>query len=213
MEGGVEVKDPSVLVVDDKPTVQDAQRGGRDREEVHGCNAVLVVAKESQPALDDIWGRRASWHVPRDGRLGDGQAQLLQFTVDSRSSPIVLESHSTDQLADLPVHSWPPWAPLVSGELGPIAPKALPMPLHDGLRLDEDESSCPAAPGPSHRDPEGSVRVVQLRPRSPALQHLHLLSQGEVLHNEIRPRPKDRSESPDQRSGEQHEQPEHGSAR
>lgn len=80
----------------------------------------------------------------------------------------------------------------------------------NGLRLDEDEPPCPAVPGPSQRDPESSVRVVQLRPRSPALQHLHLLSQSEILHNEIRPRPKDRLESPDQGRREQDEQPEHG---
>jgi hypothetical protein len=59
------------------------------------------------------------------------------------------------------------------------------MPLHDGFRLDEDEPSCPAAPNTSHRHPEGAVSVVELRPRPPALQRLHLLPQGEVLDNEI----------------------------
>ena len=40
VEGGVEVKDPSSVVVDDEPAVQDAQRGGWDRKEVHRGDAV-----------------------------------------------------------------------------------------------------------------------------------------------------------------------------
>ena len=138
VEGGVEVKDPSSVMVDDEPAVQDTQRGGRDREEVHRRDALLVVAQEAQPALDDIWICRPSRHVPGDGRLRDGEAQLRQFTVNSRSSPVVFQSHPVDQLADLPVHSRPPWATLVSGELGPIASKTLAMPLHNGLWLHDD---------------------------------------------------------------------------
>ena len=93
-----------------------------------------------------------------------------------------------------------------------MAPKAITVPSHDGVRLDEDEPHRPAAPGTSHRQPEGAVSVVELWPTTAALQCLQLLSEGDVLQEEIRPRPKDYPEATEEDRGEQDEEPEHGCA-
>ena len=87
--------------------------------------------------------------------------------------------------------------------------------LHNAHRIELEGPSIrhtKAAPGTSHRQPEGAVSVVQLWPRPPALQCLQLLSQGDVLQDEIRPRPEDDAEGTDQDRGEQDEEPEHGRA-
>ncbi len=80
------------------------------------------LRRNARPASDDIGVRRALRHVAGDRGLGDAEAELAQFAVNARGSPVVLQSHPADQLADLTVDFRPPRFAGRSGELSPIAP-------------------------------------------------------------------------------------------
>ena len=62
----------------------------------------------------------------------------------------------------------------------------------------------------SHRDPEGAVGSTQLRPTSLLHLRLDLLFQGDVLENDLGPRPKSCSKRPENESDEQEDKSGHG---
>ena len=55
VEGGIEVEDPSSVVMDDEPAIQDTRREavGTVKKSMAAMHS-LVVAQETQPALNDI---------------------------------------------------------------------------------------------------------------------------------------------------------------
>ena len=58
------------------------------------------------------------------------------------------------------------------------------MPLDDGVGLDHQDGVAPAAPESGQEHPESAVPLLDLGSLSSSLQHLHLVSKGEVLKDE-----------------------------
>lgn len=73
VEGGIEMKDPTAVVVNDKETIQDAHGSRWDGEEVHRCDPVPMVAKKRHPSLQLSRFWRPSGHVPGDRRRRDDE--------------------------------------------------------------------------------------------------------------------------------------------
>ena len=71
------------------------------------------------------------------------------------------------------------------------------MPPHDGIRSHDHKAVEPPRPGSSERDPEASVHVDDVGPWPLARQGGHLLAQDEVLQDEVRSRPGERPDDPD----------------
>src|SRR5438132_6289875 len=68
----------------------------RNHKEINRCDSVSVVTKEGLPGLR--WPISPRYHVLRDCRLGDLEAELQKLTMDVRRTPErVLETHSSDQ--------------------------------------------------------------------------------------------------------------------
>ena len=72
----------------------------RDDKEINRRDPVSVVVKEGLPCLRRWISPR--YHVLRDCRLGDVEAELQKLAVDMRRTPErVLEAHSSDKVAQL----------------------------------------------------------------------------------------------------------------
>ena len=72
----------------------------RNYKEINRRNAVCVIAKESLPSLQRPISSR--YHVLRDCRLSDVEAELEKLTVDVRRTPErILETHSSNKVAHL----------------------------------------------------------------------------------------------------------------
>src|SRR3984893_152471 len=85
MLGDGSVNDSPAIVGQDDHYIEQPKRGGRHNENIDRSNALGLIAQEAAP------GRRrrpsSSHHVLGDGRLADLDAELEQFTMDSRCSP------------------------------------------------------------------------------------------------------------------------------
>ena len=94
-------------------------------------DVAVPVAQEGLPCL-----RRATsprYHVLRDCRLGDVEAELQKLTVDMRRTPErVLEAHSSDKVAQLFVDLRS--ATERAGFPSPERTKAFAMPTYDRFR-------------------------------------------------------------------------------
>ena len=84
------------------------------------------------------------------------------------------------------------------------------LPLGHGVGVYDDETTHPARPGGSQSDPEGSVDIVEHWTRALALECQDLLSQGQVLDQELRPSEEQRPDDAGNEPGEKCERAEHG---
>jgi len=76
-------------------------------------------------------------HVFCDCRLGDVDAEQLKFAVNPRCTPAnVVAGHCPDKFAHLGCDRWSP-AHLATGLPGPVQPKALAVPAHQGIRFED----------------------------------------------------------------------------
>jgi hypothetical protein len=110
-------------------------KGNRQNyKEINRRDPVSVVVKEGLPSLR--WSTLPRYHVLRDCRLGDVEAELQKLAVDMRRTPErVLEAHSSDKVAH-------PFVDLRSaaeraGFPSPKCSEAFAMPTHDRLRLND----------------------------------------------------------------------------
>ena len=83
--------------------------------------------------MDDDAGRDG---LDETGRSGASEVRRV-------GSGTPLRRHLSDQVADTPVHRWPPGSSVSTREPGPVAPEASSVPTDDGLGLDEDEDVGP----------------------------------------------------------------------
>ncbi len=140
----VDVQDSPSPVLDHEPHVEESKASGRDYEEVHRGDRIPVVAKECGPALPPIKVRLAFRQVARDGGEADAEAEHLEFSLDLSRSPTVLRGEPADEPLELGRDRRATWTPVRHGS--PIEAEAPPVPPHDGLRLDDDESGRPLRP-------------------------------------------------------------------
>ena len=155
-------------------------------------SCLSVILQERAPGLR----RRlaAAHHVFADAGLADVDAELEQLTVDAGCTPTgILPAHPADQISDLARNDGSsrlaaPYLP------GPEQAKALAMPGHDRLGLDDGQRRTPVAPDAGQPDPQQAVRWGQPGPfsRGP-LKHADLVAQSQVLQLEGSARTEDRT--------------------
>ena len=103
----------------------------RNDKEINRRDPVSVVVKEGLPCLRRSISPR--YHVLRDCRLGDVEAELQKLAVDMRRTPErVLEAHSSDKVAQLFVDLRS--ATERAGFPSPERIEAFAMPTHDRFR-------------------------------------------------------------------------------
>lgn len=92
--------------------------------------------------------------------------------------------HAKDQLPHFLVEGLSS-NPLVSRFPGPITLETGPVPTYDRLRLHDDQSLLPVPPQMAHQNPEEFVRWPESRVRVPCLQNSNLLTEGQILKQQL----------------------------
>ncbi len=194
MAGDGAADDLPTAVADDDEDIEQAEGRGGDRGEVHGGEAVAVVAQEGGPGLASGSGRsREVAQEARHGPLGDCEAEAKQLAVDAWRAPGGLRRHSTDEVENLTRQGRAPGGPAPAGEPGPVGSEAGAVPADDGTGLDNGERACPAGPRAAQDDPESAVGGPNAW--SPLCSEGgQLLAQGEVLEKKITARAHGRSD-------------------
>src|SRR3979409_1075541 len=127
----------SPAVPHDQQSIEQAKRDCRHDEHIHRCDPVSVVAEECPPAL----GRRVSSpdHVLGHAGLSDFDAELEEFSMDSRRSPQRIgNAHLADKLAYLQRNCWP--ATAAPRLPAPVRSEPGTVPFYDGLWLHNRQS-------------------------------------------------------------------------
>ena len=132
-----EVQNPPTLMLDDEEAVKHLERDRRDREEVECDDRLAMILEKGQPALAGITAPSNSAKVTGHTPFGDGEPELLKFSVDLRRSPIwVLSRQALDQDTDL--CCYPGSTAAGSRAPTPVQPKPGAMPANDGLGFDDE---------------------------------------------------------------------------
>ena len=121
-------------------------------------------------------------HILRDGGLGDIDAEHLQLPVHTGCAPQgVLLREPSNEVSALRGDRGPPTT--VSPRLpGPVQPKALAVPAHQGLRLEDGECLEAAGPEPLEADPDKTLTAAETKPFAVSgSDHCQLLRQSEDL--------------------------------
>jgi hypothetical protein len=151
MSRDVEVEDATTVMCQNDKNEENLEPNCWHSEEVHRSQLRHVIVEKGSPGLR---GRTRKAHlVLGDSRLGYVDAQLQQFTVDSRCSPEWIgPAHLLDYLSRLSVdlRSTESRTALPS----PVQSKAFTMPSHNSSGLHNDETRSPIRPEPRQSDPD-----------------------------------------------------------
>jgi hypothetical protein len=91
--------------------------------------------------------------------------------------------HLSDEITDV-LGNPPPTRPSRSALPSPVQSESSPLPLDDGLGLDNGQRLSPIGPNTREDDAQGSVSVRQAGPFSIALQDTELVAKNEVLQQQ-----------------------------
>ena len=145
----------TALVMQHDEDEQQAECECRHDEEINTRQAARVISEERAPGLR---GRlRMSDHVFRDGSLADSDPKFKKLTMDPRCAPKrVLSRHSADQGLNVRRNCGP--ASLAWPRLPrPEESRALAVPSHHGIRLDDHHRPKTAGPESVEQNPEDSI--------------------------------------------------------
>ena len=205
--GDIEVQNASAVMGNDEEAIQDAERDGRDGEEVHCRNSFPMILEKCSPALGRLRVPPCTLNPTRNGPFGDIEPEHLQFAVDARSTPCgIFRHHLEDQLAHFSADRFPSRLNSVAGNPLPVKAKPSAMPADHSFRRDDKENVSPPGPEASSQDPEELVGRRQLRSGSPRLEDGQLLTQGQILQHQAAPGVQQAGERP----AKQAEEVEHG---
>ena len=151
----VEMQDAAAIVRQHDEDVQHAKGRCRDREEIDGGEGAGVIGQEGAPRLGGRLARWA-WHQARDLALGDPDAELEQFAMDTWSAPQGVGSrHPADEVAGGAIDGR---ASRCSARTpGPKAAKGQAVPAHHRGWPHDDQNVPPAGPRAREGDPEEPV--------------------------------------------------------
>ena len=187
MVGPIEVDDPASIMGEHDEDEEDAERGGRNREEVNRHKVADMVVRECSPGLRGRFP--PSRHPPGDGPLRDVDSEFQEFAVHAGCAPQdVGMGDPANQFAYLAILAWLTGTAL-PGEASPVRGEALSRPTQHGLRLDNEQGLSPVPPRPGKEEPEESITVPKFRPSLLSMENGELLAEGEILQREIRAQP------------------------
>jgi hypothetical protein len=137
MRGDTNPQYLSSAVPHNQQAIEQTKRDCRHDKQIHRRDAVRMITQERLPPLR--WRASSPDHILGHARLPDIDAQLEQFTEDTRRSPwCVLNAHLEDQVANFQRHDG---ATAAASRLpAPIRPETRAMPADNGVRLNDRQS-------------------------------------------------------------------------
>jgi hypothetical protein len=172
-------------------------------------NVTVGTVKKSMAAMASRWLRRkASQRLAGSGSLALApsieksfarrfETEHQQLSMNARRSPRwILRHHSEDQLPNFLRR--PPFSDRFPHfrDHSPIQTEADSMPSDNGFRGDDEEQLLPLRPEPTNSNPEEFVEQIEIWPRTAPFQHGQLLTEYEILEDEIPARPRNRPRAP-----------------
>ncbi len=125
-----------------------------------GQMAPILVAEEGGPALRS-WPRGLgadAGKISRDCSFGHFEVELQELGVNARGTPSrIRSSHLADETSDFGANA----RPATTGFPSPEEPKGPVVPLDDGLGLNDDQASPPAAPSVEDESPKDRSHRVR----------------------------------------------------
>ncbi len=170
-----------------------------------GQMAPILVAEEGGPGLR-FWPRGLgadAGKISRDGSLGHFEVELQELGMNARGTPgRIRSSHLADETSDFAVNA----RSATLGFPSPEEPKGPAVPLDDGLGLNDDQASPPAAPSVEDESPKDPVPPGEMRPnKCRAMVDDELVAECHDLGGQGGPRP----EEYDEGAGQEAYQSEH----
>src|SRR5262249_34192281 len=102
MSSRIDMQNLPTPMLDDEEAVRNLEPERRDREEVECDDCLAIILEKGLPATAWITVVSNSAKVTGHAAFGDGEPELLKFSVDLRRSPIwVLSRQALDQDTDL----------------------------------------------------------------------------------------------------------------
>ena len=192
LPGHVVMKDTPSIMGDNEEAVKHAEGERGHGKEIHRRDGFPTLAQKGRPSLCRI---RIPWRFPhpaQDGPFRNVEAEHLEFAMNPWRAPgWIVRNHAEDEFAEFNADALPAGANWMSREPGPIRLETGPVPLHNGLRLNENQCLPPAGPEAPQYHPEKSLRNGKSRMRMPPLQDSKLLAESEILQQEIAARRKE----------------------
>ena len=150
------------IVANNKEAVQQLEGDRRDREEIHGCDGVAMIANKGQPAPGQFWISGRMLHPTGDASLAYIEAKHAQFAVDAGSTPGgVFRHHPEDQIPNFLRQSFSTDLFFHIRGQGPVKSKSGTMPADHRFRSDYKERLFPVGPEPAGQDPEQLVNRAE----------------------------------------------------
>src|SRR5215469_13229099 len=154
----VEVQDAPPVMTDHEEAVEHAERNRRDREEIHGCNDLPVVAEKGEPPFSWFVISRCAFHPTGDRSLREIKPEHEEFTMNARCSPgRVLGNHSKDEIASFLGNMLTANHSACPRDSTPVHRESCSMPADDRLRAHDDEGLLPLGPKTFRKNPEELV--------------------------------------------------------
>lgn len=199
------MQDPAAAVLDDEEAVEQPEGHRGHGEEIEGHDHLAVILEKGQPAFARVTAATNTSQIPGRGSLGDGEAGLVKFSVDSGGSPRrILLCHATVERADLP------------GDPGPTAARPRPptpaeaearaMPADDGFGLHDHQDVGPTGPDAAQGSPEEPGRAAQGWPRPSAFEYGDLPPEGKDFERSVASTAEEDADGAEERKDEFHHQ-------
>ena len=175
-------------MIDNEKAIKDPERSGGNSEQIHRCDHLFVISQKCDPAFELVWIGGLKRPVPRHRGLGDLEAEFLQLAMDAWRSPPITR-HLDDEFAESPLDPRASSCRCV-GYLGPVSAEPSAVPINHSLGFHDDQAAGPSRPPRAEGDPEAAVAVVEYRLWPLTREGRDLLPQGQVLEDQISPRPR-----------------------
>jgi hypothetical protein len=153
-----------------------------------------MIREEGEPAPARITASSEALQIPGDSAFGDLEAELQQFAMDLRRTPVrILSCHAADQSTNLIADSRP--AATRPRSPAPVQTKARPMPPDHRLRFHNDQNIRPSRPYVPQTGPKEAVEAVQQGARPLSFQHGDLLLESENFERYLHASAEENSDS------------------
>ncbi len=182
----VAVQDSPAVMSNHEEAVQNSESECRDSKEVHCRDSFAMILQERLPTLCGFRILRCPPDPTRNSSFRKIEPKLEQFSMNARSTPGgILIHHTENQLAQFLAGS------LSAEDLSmvrnpiPVQEESGPMPPHNSLGSDDNESLLPLRPQPFGDNPEQPIKSSEPRPRISSLHGQKLLAKGQIFQQEI----------------------------
>ena len=142
----IEMEDFASTVFDDEEAIQNPEGEGGHGEEVHGCDDLAMIAKESSPEFACLVARRQAPNITRDRTFRDVEAEFQEFAMNPGGTPRrIFLHHPLDDGSNLGIDYWPAKV-LCLRSKAPKQTKPCSMPADNGFWFDDEQDVAPTRP-------------------------------------------------------------------